>query len=159
MFHRNVMARLDKLQVGNVAMMGLPGQLQNFTYDERDRLTRAWVSGGFDESFSYNAIGNLTSKAGVTLSDPASGASSVRPHAVTSDGTNSYSYDGNGNLTAGAGRSYGWTAQNRPSSVTGADGARVKKTRGVSTVYQAGGLISSSISPSVVGGTTASTAR
>jgi YD repeat-containing protein len=63
-------------------------QTQNFNYDALDRLTSASASGGgsgqgqHSESYAYNAIGNMTSKAGVSYTYPASGASSVRPHAV-----------------------------------------------------------------------------
>ena len=70
----------------------------NYNYDDLDRLLS--VTGAYSQNFGYNAIGNLTNKAGVTLNYPASGQNSVRPHAVTSLSTGeTYSYDANGNMT------------------------------------------------------------
>jgi YD repeat-containing protein len=51
---------------------------QTFGYDHRDRLT-SWTSGSTTQSYAYNTIGNLTSKAGVAYTYPASGPTSVRP--------------------------------------------------------------------------------
>jgi tetratricopeptide (TPR) repeat protein len=121
---------------------------QSFGYDHRDRLT-SWTSGGTTQSYAYTTIGNLTSKAGVSYSYPASGATSVRPHTPSSVGGASYVYDANGNLTGGAGRTYTWNAENLPPSVSqtsgsesysyDGDGERVKVVNGsVSTVYLEG---------------------
>ena len=134
---------------------------QNFKYDERDRLTQAWTTGNaansYNESYAYNNIGNLTSKAGTTYTYPAAG--SARPHTPTTVGGASYIYDANGNLTGGSGRTYNWNAENLPTSIsyTGssenysydADGERVKLVRGsTTTVYLEG------VWEEVVGGTT-----
>jgi len=57
-----------------------------YGYDALDRLVRAEVDGtlGYTQVYTYDAIGNLIWKTGVgSYSYPASGASSVRPHAVT----------------------------------------------------------------------------
>jgi len=78
-------------------------------------------------SFTYDDIGNITSKSDVgTYAYNASGANSVRPHAVASitgsvyGVTNpAYTYDANGNMTAGAGRTVTWTSFNMPSQMTG----------------------------------------
>ena len=106
---------------GNVATITNPllaqSQTEHFTYDHRDRLTRGWVSGdgayAYDHSFSYDALGNLLSKGptgGATVySYPASGPSSVRPHAPVAVGGAGYSYDANGNLLTAGGRNYLWT--------------------------------------------------
>ena len=83
---------------------------------------------------------------------PTSGASSVRPHAVTTAGTNSYSYDNNGNMLTGAGRTLTWNSENKPLTVVqggttttfvyDGDGGRVKKivgsttTRYISKLYE-----------------------
>lgn len=78
-----------------------------------------------------------------TYSYPTNG---VRLHAVSSAGVNTYSYDNNGNMTGGAGRTFVYDNENRPTSITSAgvtttfvydgDGGRVKKIRnGVTTVY------------------------
>jgi YD repeat-containing protein len=67
-------------------------------------------------------------------------------------GGDSYRYDANGNLQSGGGRTYAWTADNQPVSITSegvqetyaydADGQRVKRTRGTTTiVYLGGGVV------------------
>jgi RHS repeat-associated protein/uncharacterized repeat protein (TIGR01451 family) len=61
-------------------------QTQSFAYDALDRLASASATGGsagqgqYSESYTYDGIGNLTSKAGVSYTYPAAG--SARPHAV-----------------------------------------------------------------------------
>ncbi len=84
-----------------------------YTYDGLYRLTG--VSGGQNEGYAFDAVGNL-------LSGPAGsygyGAGSAGPHAVTSAGGNSYTYDANGNMVSGAGRTMAWTANNMLASVT-----------------------------------------
>ena len=83
--------------VGNVSTLRdrspSQGNTEAFTYDPLDRLVSA--SGAYAQSYSYNAIGNFVSKAGVTQ---AYGA--TQPHAVRSlsDGS-SFQYDANGNMT------------------------------------------------------------
>jgi RHS repeat-associated protein len=129
-------------------------------YDHRDRLTTVTASGitggpaAYTTSFSYNAIGNLMSKAGFTYAYPASGPTSVRPHAVTctnwtgsSCGAGaSYSYDALGNLTSGGGGTYTWSGENQPLTITkngvsegylyNADNQRIKQSSGgVDTFY------------------------
>ena len=61
--------------VGNVTQIsdkrGAVAQFQTFTYDALDRLTQGATSGAgtwgtYSEGYAYNAIGNLTSKGGVT---------------------------------------------------------------------------------------------
>lgn len=99
---------------------GVIRQIQTFAYDHRDRLTRGWTTGSataaYDESYTYNAIGNLTAKGPkgrlVTYTYPASGANSTRPHAVTSVGSTAYGYDANGNMIGRAGKTLTWTAEN-----------------------------------------------
>ncbi|MGB0911200.1 MAG: RHS repeat-associated core domain-containing protein, partial [Nitrospirales bacterium] len=69
---------------------------------------------------------------------PTSGSNSVRPHAVTGAGSNTYVYDANGNMTSGAGRTIAYDHENRPTSITkngtttnflyDGDGGRAKKT-------------------------------
>jgi YD repeat-containing protein len=78
------------------------GQVQFFTYDPLDRLTGARTTGGgegqYDESYTYNEIGNLTSKNGIAYRYPDQ-PGQPRPHAVTdlSDGSH-FDYDANGNM-------------------------------------------------------------
>jgi RHS repeat-associated protein len=132
---------------------------QCFTYDPLRRLTEAWtttaatcqaiptqaVVGGPDPywtSYQYNSIGNRTqdtvhTAGGNTVRSytyPASGASSVRPHAITNvtaaglnPGTDTYSYDNTGNATtrnlAGKpGQTLTWDPEGQLASVTDSSG-------------------------------------
>lgn len=106
------------------------GLSENFIYDSLNRVTAATATGATGStltSFAYDDIGNITSKSDVgSYAYNASGANSVRPHAVASitgsvyGVTNpAYTYDANGNMTAGAGRSVIWTSFNMPSQMTG----------------------------------------
>lgn len=133
-------------------------QLQNFTYDELDRMTKASTSGGgtgtYNYSYGYNTIGNMITKteaSSVNYTYPASGAGSVRPHAVTSVGSSSYGYDSNGNMTSrtvsGVASTFTYEAENRLTGVTGGatatfvydgDGKRVKATFGTNTTIYIG---------------------
>ena len=109
---------------------------ETFTYDALSRLTSATVD--MNRVFSYNAIGNMLSKADLgTYSYPAAGQ--PRPHAVTSVTGNStkttFTYDANGNQTSAvnqavasfggrltdqtiAARSISYTSYNKPASIT-----------------------------------------
>ena len=131
---------------------------QSMTYDSLDRLTEAegpYGSGGATASitYSYNEIGNLTANSKVgSYTYPTSGSSSVRPHAVSTAGSNSYTYDANGNMTAGAGRSFTYNLENKPLTITiggqtttfvyDGDNGRVKKivgstaTRYINKLYE-----------------------
>lgn len=83
---------------------------ETFVYDSLNRLTSSTVNssgaGIITKTYAYDVLGNLTSRSDLgSYSYPASGASSVRPHALsqvalTAGGRRTYSYDGNGNLTA-----------------------------------------------------------
>ena len=103
------------------------GMLQeSFDYDPLNRVTSSQVAGLAAKAFAYDAIGNLTSRTGVgTYIYPSSGASSVRPHAVSGitgavDGLNNptLGYDDNGNTLSGIGRNTTWTAANLPATVS-----------------------------------------
>jgi RHS repeat-associated protein len=93
----------------------------------------------YDETYAYDTIGNLTSKPGVGvygygLNGNGTGAG---PHQVRTIGGNPYSYDLNGNLLSGGGRTFTWTPDNLPATVTSggvtesysydADGERVRR--------------------------------
>lgn len=107
-----------------------------FGYDNLNRLTTEQLvaagapMGGEVKSVTYDSIGNVTSKQGVgSYSYNASGAGSVRPHAVagvtgTVNGmaTPSFGYDANGNMLAGAGRSIAWTSFNMPLTLANGSG-------------------------------------
>jgi RHS repeat-associated protein len=140
--------------VGNLTTIGDATANQNhtYTYDHLDRLTTWSVTGAnpTSENYSYDTIGNITSKAGASYTYPAGGQ--PRPHAPTVVGGQSYSYDPNGNLLSGGGRTLTWDYDNKPTSVTpaggsiftaesyqyGADGERIKKTVGNVTTHYFG---------------------
>jgi RHS repeat-associated protein len=98
---------------------------RTFTYDGLNRLTSAIGTFGgsnqasVSETYRYNAIGNITQKAGVdyTYGDP------LHPAAVTatSDGR-TYGYDANGNMISGAGRTLSYDTDNRIGSITNGSG-------------------------------------
>ncbi|RPJ39028.1 MAG: hypothetical protein EHM35_03240, partial [Planctomycetaceae bacterium] len=100
--------------------------VQTFTYDHLDRLTRGWTSGAgtwgqYDESSTYNDIGNMITKAGVTYTYD----NAAHKHAVSSTGTGGlFNYDANGNMTSrrltSGGPTYTqvWDYDNRLASVT-----------------------------------------
>jgi RHS repeat-associated protein len=117
----------------------------NYGYDELHRLTSATshTSSAQSQTFSYNAIGNMTynSRLG-SYSYPAAGL--ARPHAVASAGANGFSYDANGNMVSGPSRTIDWDADNRPTQVNAtlysydAEGVRLTKTIGTTTTYYVG---------------------
>ncbi|MEW6248918.1 MAG: RHS repeat-associated core domain-containing protein [Nitrospirota bacterium] len=137
---------------------------QDFSYDVLDRLilaTGLYGSGGATAtlSYDYDQIGNLIFNSQVgDYRYPASGASSVRPHAVCATGTGvtncsqgtTYTYDANGNLTSGGGRTISYNFENKPTSITSVgqttqfvydgDGGRVKKIVGTTTIRYIGKL-------------------
>jgi YD repeat-containing protein len=136
-------------------------QSQSFGYDPLDRLVSASAMGGsagqgqYTESYTYNAIGNLMSKGGVTYTYPASGPTSVRPHAVTGTSNGgAFSYNANGNMTSRRDKTgdptytQTWDYDNRLISVTGngqtttytydGNGALLKKVVGSTTTIYVG---------------------
>jgi YD repeat-containing protein len=110
----------------------------------------------YTDEYTYDALGNLTSKAGTAytynaaVSGCAAGTPATKPHAVALAGSTTYIYDCNGNLTAGAGRIYTWDIENRPTSIQhtsgtesytyDAEGERVTKFNGTVTTFYLGGL-------------------
>ena len=123
---------------------------QSFGYDDINRLTTATGPYG-TLTYGYDQIGNMTDHSRVgTYGYPISGAGSIRPHAVTSAGSNTYAYDANGNMTSGAGRTINYDTENRPVTVTlngetttflyDGDGGRVKKVTSTTTTRYIGQL-------------------
>lgn len=77
---------------GGVAVA--PDERMHFTYDSLDRLIAAMktTNDGYNQSFAYNPIGNLTTMVGVTqgYNDP------LHKHAVTHlNGAQKFWYDAN----------------------------------------------------------------
>jgi RHS repeat-associated protein len=93
------------------------GLTEKFNYDSLNRLTGSTLTANgtttANLSVAYDAIGNIKSKSGVGTYT----YSSSHPHAVASISgavTTSFSYDRDGNLLSGHGKSYGYTAFNKP---------------------------------------------
>ncbi|MFN7835881.1 MAG: RHS repeat-associated core domain-containing protein [Burkholderiaceae bacterium] len=105
-----------------------------FLYDDLNRLIGHYTNapaGNHTRSWTYNALGNILNRNAVgAYQYNASGAGSVRPHAVNkiigTDGlfaNPQYSYDANGNLTAvtssnGRKRTHTFTSFDMPQSLT-----------------------------------------
>ena len=121
-------------------------QTQNFTYDERDRLTQ-WVipeSPGYkDERYSYDNLGNILVKdKSRSQTDNEiytyiyGGAGNGGPYAVrnvretigNSTPDNLYTYDQNGNTLTSDGpsrnRSYTWNVDNQPTQIQAQGGGQ-----------------------------------
>jgi RHS repeat-associated protein len=82
-----------------------------YTYDELHRVLTATdtSNSAYSQSFTFNAAGNVVSNSRVgSYTYPTQGAGSVRPHAVTSAGGNSYAYNANGQMTSRAGTALSW---------------------------------------------------
>jgi RHS repeat-associated protein/uncharacterized repeat protein (TIGR01451 family) len=158
---QNLSYAYDK--VGNVTRIrddNNSGQRQCFDYDPLNRLTNAFSGdancapttvgqGAYSEAYQYNAIGNITTKAGAAFTY----LDAAHQHAVTHvDGVERASYDANGNMTT---RTEGnttytqtWDAENRLQSVTvngqtttfvyDGDGQRIKRVAPDGTTYYAG---------------------
>jgi hypothetical protein len=60
----------------------------------------------YDETYTYDTIGNLTSKSGVGAYTY--GPTNSGPHQARTVGGATSSYDANGNLTSGGGRTFTW---------------------------------------------------
>jgi len=138
--------------------------VENFTYDNLNRLTSYQIAGQTAKTVAYDDMGNITAKSDVgTYTYAASGAGAVRPHAVQSiAGTlnTTYNYDANGNMTSGSGRTLAWTAFNKVKTITqgavnmtyayGPDRERIKQTGpGGTTYYYSAGLYEKHVGASV----------
>lgn len=126
---------------------------RTFVYDDLNRLIEAnSTSYGGKLIYQYDKIGNMTYNCRYGYyyyEDP------NHPHAVTrieKDGTtiDNYTYDANGNMESGAGRSFTYDEDNRPTSIVynskatistyDASGIRVKKTTPTATTIYIGDL-------------------
>ena len=129
--------RYDK--VGNVltitdtASFSPTKQYQTFTYDSLDRLNTAVVTGAvtgtYSETYTYNAIGNITNTSRLgnyvytaTAASCVTGTPGNKPHAVTRAGSQQYAYDCNGNMKTrvenGVTYTQTWDVENRLVAVT-----------------------------------------
>jgi RHS repeat-associated protein len=88
----------------------------DYTYDSLNRLLSAAATGAingqnYTETYTYDAIGNITSKNGIAYVYSQSGY--TNPHAVTSIGSTNYTYDDNGNLLTDGNLTNIWDYNNR----------------------------------------------
>ena len=113
----------------------------NFAYDAQNRITDA-----FDQTFGWNAAGNLTNFNGTALTYDGG-----KPHAANKrGGVDRYDYDANGNMTVrnkglSSQQTLTWDHENRLASLSGGGvsesylyddgGRRVKKVSGSTTWY------------------------
>ena len=130
---------------GNVTKIvdGVNSETIDYTYDDLDRILTSSVPTG--ESFAYDTIGNMTSKAGAALDY---GTTSPK-HAVKSHGSTAYTYDANGSMTAKGTQTVKYDPEQRPiriqdgTSVHRAtydgDGVRRKREDSNGTVHYLGG--------------------
>lgn len=98
------------------------------------------VSGPYTESYTYNEIGNIMSRNGVSYTY----GDNAHKHAVTMVGTMNYTYDANGNMITRGSQTLNWDIENRLISVSGGgasaaffydgDGNRVKKIENGETI-------------------------
>ncbi|MDQ7814929.1 MAG: DUF2341 domain-containing protein [Patescibacteria group bacterium] len=107
--------------VGNITQIDELGDTNNertvdYGYDDLDRLTTASATGtptgisGYENSFSYDAIGNLTSsELGEYTYAGNTGSLFANPSAATAIGSLSLSYDENGNLITTSVSTSGWS--------------------------------------------------
>ena len=98
---------------------------ETFGYDLTNRLTSSLVttSGGYShpESYAYDAIGNITQKAGNAYAYGtgclAGETRSAGPHAVCSVAGSAFTYDDNGNITHNSNRSFGYNSTNKVTGI------------------------------------------
>ena len=96
------------------------GKIIDYTYDDLYRLTNATTSAAsstsYAHSYTYNAIGNLTTKSDVG-SYTYAGTNYANPHAPTTINGVTYAYDNNGNLTTAGSNTYTWNYRDRLTQV------------------------------------------
>ena len=110
--------------VGNITKIedyasSTAAKIIEFTYDDLYRLTVASTTNAsttdYIRTYSYNAIGNITSKSdqGDYYYTGNQGTGFANPHAVTDVASSTYSYDNNGNLTNDGVWTHSWDWKNR----------------------------------------------
>ncbi|MDT4818979.1 YD repeat (two copies) [compost metagenome] len=98
-----------------------------FQYDSLNRLSSATVVGQAAQTVQYDKVGNITFKSDIGhyryAANRPQAVAAVCRSAFAADGScaspyASYNYDNNGNVVAGGGRTYVWSAFNKPLSMT-----------------------------------------
>ena len=124
----------NKGNISNIYNYADMTKSQTFGYDALDRLVSADSPSYGSLVYSYDEIGNIVTKDGLVYTPDA-----TRPHAVASiTGGRNFGYDANGNMLSDGLRTYAWTPDNKPSSISydgsttsfvyDGTGQRVKKT-------------------------------
>jgi len=130
----------------------LRGLVEQFTYDNLDRLDLVIRDGAVALDLAYDLAGDSTYKSdvGTYVYDPS------RPHTVVAAGDNTYAYDANGAVVRANGTTVSWFSYDLPSRIThpagnestfqyGPDRRRFRQVArtgsdSVETIYAAGGL-------------------
>ena len=123
-------------------MDAVNGETISYSYDHLDRLLTA--SSPVSETYTYNEIGNIATKNGLSFSYDAS-----HTHAVVAYNGVSYGYDANGAMTSRGGQAIAYDPESRPVRVDSGgatlcrfaydgDGARRKRLDGQGTIHYAG---------------------
>ncbi len=102
---------------GNVSTItnSVTSEIAYYGYDALNRLN-AWSipNSSISESYAYDPLGNLTSKAGVTYTyGMSSNPTCLGIHQVCTAGSTSYTYNADGNMTG----TYAWNSDNQLTSV------------------------------------------
>lgn len=96
---------------------GIPNTLtEEFDYDDLNRLTSHGATGQAALSVSYDAIGNIVTKSGVT--GTYTYGANASPYAVTGVNGDIYTYDYNGNNRTGGGRTLTYSTFDKPLTIT-----------------------------------------
>jgi len=123
-----------------------PSESWNYSYDSLNRLTSATNAGapGLSQSFTYDAIGNMTFNSAIgayLYAAPGAG----QPHAVQVAGERAYDYDAAGRMTSRNGTLIQWNGDEKPASIGnvgftyGGTGERLEKVAGGRTTTYIGG--------------------
>ncbi len=120
-------------------LSGVESFTETFIYDNLHRVTDAdttgLASGTRNLTYSYDALGNIKTKTGVSdVGGYHYGEGGAGPHAVSrvvlSGATTNYGYDTKGNMTTAGARNVEYTVFNKPDRIT--------KTGGIETLFRYG---------------------
>jgi RHS repeat-associated protein len=139
---------------GRTDLVGDPEEdiVEEFTYDDLNRLltsTTTWASPSTpdvrSQTYGYDALGNLTSRTGVTGIAYGDSGNNGGVHALTSANSQEYVYDDHGNLIERGAETLEYDVFNLPTKIDstyfsyGAGHQRFKQVDGDRTVYYING--------------------
>lgn len=108
---------------------------ETFQYDAHNRLTSATVVGQTARTVTYDKVGNITYKSDIGYyryhsNRPQAVAEVCRNSSMATGSCNqsyaTYAYDANGNVSSGGGRTFTWTAFNKPLSISRSSTGKTK---------------------------------